>query len=238
MNVALITGASQGFGRALGRGLIDRGWSLVIDARGAEALSQSESELGAALTPGARLAAIPGDVADPAHRRALLAACGELGGLDLLVNNASSLGPTPLPHLAVYPIGDLRRVVEVDTIAPLALMQEALGQLRRSSHPRVLNITSDASAEHYEGWGGYGLAKAALDHMSLTFAVEEPDLRVWVVDPGDMRTAMHQDAFPGEDISDRPLPDEIVPAFLALIDSGTPSGRYRASELISTAAGR
>jgi NAD(P)-dependent dehydrogenase (short-subunit alcohol dehydrogenase family) len=211
---------------------------LVIDARGAAALSQSESALRAALAPGARIAAVPGDVADPAHRSALLAACGELGGLDLLVNNASSLGPTPLLHLAAYPLADLRRVIEVDTLAPLALMQEALGQLRSSGDPRVLNITSDASAEHYDGWGGYGLAKAALDHMSLTFAVEEPDIRIWVVDPGDMRTAMHQDAFGGEDISDRPLPEAIVPAFLALIESGTPSGRYRASELSSTGAGR
>ncbi len=211
---------------------------MVIDARGTEALSQAESDLRGALGPGARLVAIPGDVADHAHRAALLAACGELGGLDLLVNNASSLGPSPLPHLADYPMDDLRRVLEVDTLAPLALMQEALVQLRRSSDPRVLNVTSDASVEHYEGWGGYGLAKAALDHLSLTFALEEPEVRIWVVDPGDMRTAMHQDAFPGEDISDRPLPEAIVPAFLALIEGAAPSGRYRALELDSTGAGR
>jgi len=219
MKVALVTGASQGFGRALSEGLIGRGWSVVIDARDSEALARAEAELGAGLTSGARLVAIPGDVTDAAHRHGLLGACAALGGLDLLVNNASSLGPSPLPRLADYPIAELRGVLEVDTVAPLALIQEALAQLRRSPSPRVLNITSDASAEHYEGWGGYGLAKAALDHLSLTLGAEEQELRVWVVDPGDMRTAMHQAAFPGEDISDRPPPAAVVPAFLALIES-------------------
>jgi len=238
MPIALVTGASRGLGRELAQALVERGWSLVLDARHADTLAETERALLPCLAPDASLVTIAGDVADAAHRRALVGAARELGGLDLLVNNASSLGPTPLLHLATYPLGDLRRVIEVDTLAPLALMQEALGQLRSSGDPRVLNITSDASAEHYEGWGGYGLAKAALDHLSLTFAVEEPDLRIWVVDPGDMRTAMHQDAFPGEDISDRPLPEAIVPAFLALIESGTPSGRYRASELSSTGAAR
>lgn len=238
MAVALVTGASKGFGRALGEGLIGRGWSLVIDARDAEALAEARSALAIGLSPGAMLVAIAGDVADPAHRHALVAACAELGGLDLLVNNASTLGPTPLPHLADYPIGLLRRVLEVDTLAPLALMQESLVHLRRSAKPRVLNITSDASVEHYEGWGGYGSAKAALDHMSLTFGAEETPLRVWVVDPGDMRTAMHQEAFQGEDISDRPLPEEIVPSVLELIEGDLPTGRYRAAELSSNRASR
>jgi NAD(P)-dependent dehydrogenase (short-subunit alcohol dehydrogenase family) len=231
MKVALVTGASQGLGRVLSEGLIGQGWSVVIDARDTGALARAESELRAGLKPDARLVAIAGDVADAAHRSALVGACAGLGGLDLLVNNASTLGPAPLPHLADYPIDELRSVLEVDTVAPLALTQEALAQLRRSSNPRVLNITSDASAEHYEGWGGYGLAKAALDHLSLTLGVEEQGLTVWVVDPGDMRTAMHQAAFPGEDISDRPLPAAVVPAFLALIESELPSGRYRAAAL-------
>ena len=236
MLVALVTGASQGFGRALSEELVGRGWSLVIDARNGDALSRAESELRPRLAAGARLLAVRGDVSEPGHRRALVAACTELGGLDLLVNNASTLGPSPLPRLSGYPVGDLHRVFEVNVVAPLALMQETLGLLRRSANPRVINVTSDASVEHYEGWGGYGSAKAALDHLSITFGAEEPAVRVWVVDPGDMRTAMHQEAFPGEDISDRPLPAEVVPAFLGLIEGQLPSGRYRAAELAAAGA--
>lgn len=231
MQLALVTGASKGFGRALSEGLIARGWSLVIDARDAEALAEAEISLGAGLSSDARLVAVPGDVADREHRIALLSACDELGGLDLLVNNASTLGVTPLPHLAEYPIGELRRVLEVDLVAPLALMQSSLAQLRRSANPRVLNITSDASVEHYEGWGAYGLAKAGLDHLSLTFGAEEPGIRVWVVDPGDMRTDMHQEAFPSEDISDRPSPEAVVSRFVWLIEGPLLTGRYRAGEL-------
>jgi NAD(P)-dependent dehydrogenase (short-subunit alcohol dehydrogenase family) len=231
MQLALVTGASKGFGRALSEGLIATGWSLVIDARDAKALAEAEIALGAGLSPDARLVAVPGDVADQEHRAALLGACDELGGLDLLVNNASTLGVSPLPRLADYPIGELRRVLEVDAVAPLALMQGSLGQLRRSANPRVLNVTSDASVEHYEGWGAYGLAKAALDHLSLTFGAEEPGIRVWVVDPGDMRTDMHQGAFPGEDISDRPSPETVVSRFVSLIEGPLSTGRYRAAEL-------
>ena len=232
MQVALVTGASQGFGHALSEGLVEQGWSLVIDARDGEALAGADLALRAGPSPGANLVAVAGDVTDPAHRNALVQACEDLGGMDLLVNNASLLGPTPLPHLADYSIDDLRRVLEVDTVAPLALTQQALEQLRRSANPRVLNITSDASVEHYEGWGGYGSAKAALDHLSLTLGVEEPGVRVWVVDPGDMRTAMHQEAFPGEDISDRPRPESVVPALVRLVTERLPSGRYRAAELV------
>jgi NAD(P)-dependent dehydrogenase (short-subunit alcohol dehydrogenase family) len=170
-------------------------------------------------------------VADPHHRDQLIAAAAGLGGLDLLVNNASDLGATPLPPLLDYPLAALRQVLEVDVLAPLALLQEARKLLASSPAPRVLNVTSDAAVEHYETWGGYGAAKAALDHWSATLAAEEPSLKVWAVDPGDMRTEMHQAAFPGEDISDRPLPETVVPALMALIDRGLPSGRYRASEI-------
>jgi len=208
-----------------------RGWSLVLDARHADALAEAERAIRPRLAPEAALVAVAGDVADDAHRRDLVAEAARLGGLDLVVNNASTLGATPLPNLAAYPIEELTRVLEVNVVAPLALVQEAWVVLRRSARPAVLNITSDASVEPYEGWGGYGLSKAALDHMSAVLAVEEPSLLVWAVDPGDMRTQMHQDAFPGEDISDRPLPGEVVGDLVALVEAGRPSGRYRRSDL-------
>jgi NAD(P)-dependent dehydrogenase (short-subunit alcohol dehydrogenase family) len=231
MQLAIVTGASKGLGRALAGGLLDRGWSLIVDARGSEALERTESELRSLLVPGADLVAIAGDVTSAAHRRALVEAANRLGRLDLVVNNASDLGVTPLPHLEDYPLESLRRVLEVDVVAPLALLQESVGLLRLSSNPRVINITSDASIEHYEGWGGYGLAKAALDHASGTFAAENRLIRTWSVDPGDLRTEMHQAAFPGEDISDRPLPETAVPYLIDLIESRLPSGRYKASEI-------
>ena len=237
MPVAIVTGASQGFGKALAKGLAEQGWSLVVDARGEATLKEAETEIGACLTGGARVRALPGDVTDAGHRRALTLAAEGLGGLDLLVNNASTLGSSPLPRLADLSPQTLQRVVEVNTIAPLALIQQALPLLRRSAQPRILNITSDASVEHYESWGGYGSSKAALDHLSATLAVEEPGIRVWAVDPGDMRTAMHQEAFPGEDISDRPVADAVVPSLLALIAGDTGSGRLRAAEMLPTAGG-
>jgi NAD(P)-dependent dehydrogenase (short-subunit alcohol dehydrogenase family) len=211
--------------------LAEQGWSLVLDARGAADLAETEQHLTTLLTPGATLVALPGDVADDAHRAALVAAADEIGGIDLLVNNASALGTSPLPHLATYPLADLARVLEVNVVAALALVQDALPSLRRAPRPAVLNVTSDASVEAYEGWGGYGLSKAALDHLSAVLAVEEPALAVWAVDPGDMRTAMHQEAFPGEDISDRPLPEMVVPDLVRLVTGHLPSGRYRAAEL-------
>jgi NAD(P)-dependent dehydrogenase (short-subunit alcohol dehydrogenase family) len=235
MAIALITGASRGLGRALAEELALRGWNLVLDARHPDALAEAERAIRPRLAPDAALMAVAGDVADETHRRALVGAAEHLGGLDLVVNNASTLGATPLPNLMAYPVEELRRVLEVNVVAPLALVQEALVALRRSTRPAVLNVTSDASVEPYQGWGGYGLSKAALDQMSAVLAVEEPSLLVWAVDPGDMRTQMHQDAFPGEDISDRPLPAEVVADLVALVEAGRPSGRYRRSDLAPVA---
>jgi NAD(P)-dependent dehydrogenase (short-subunit alcohol dehydrogenase family) len=238
MSVAIVTGASRGLGAALTAGLLQEGWSVVIDGRDAEALRaaaarfQADLDAAADLDPAASLVALDGDITDPDHRRALIEAATALGGLDLLVNNAGTLGASPLPSLADYPLGDLRVALEVNVVAPLALTQLALPHLLRSEQPRVINVTSDAAVEAYEGWGGYGAGKAALEHLGAVLGVEFPGVRVWSVDPGDLRTAMHQAAFPGEDISDRPEPESVVPAFLALIDSVRPSGRYRASELL------
>jgi NAD(P)-dependent dehydrogenase (short-subunit alcohol dehydrogenase family) len=176
--------------------------------------------------------AIAGDVTDPEHRAALMGAVSELGALDLLVNNASTLGVSPLLPLERLGLDELRRVFEVNVIAALGLLQASLATLRRSAHPVVLDITSDAAVEHYATWGGYGSSKAALDHLTATLASEMASVRFLAVDPGDMRTAMHQDAFPGEDISDRPLPEAVVPSLLALIDGDQASGRYRASEIV------
>jgi NAD(P)-dependent dehydrogenase (short-subunit alcohol dehydrogenase family) len=225
MRVGIVTGASRGLGRALARALVDRGWRIVVDARDAEALRQ---EWG--FSP--HDVVIPGDVADPAHRRALVEAAGD--SIDLVANNASTLGPSPLPPLAEYPLDELRRVYEVNVLAPLALVQLALPQL--SADARILNVTSDAAVEAYEGWGGYGSSKAALEQLTAVLAPEHPELRVYAVDPGDMRTQMHQDAFPGEDISDRPPPEESVPGLLALIEGDLPSGRYRARDLAEVSA--
>jgi NAD(P)-dependent dehydrogenase (short-subunit alcohol dehydrogenase family) len=214
-SVALVTGGSAGLGLALVRGLLDRGWSVIADARGADALREAYA--------GTDVIAIAGDVTDPRHREELAAAVARLGRLDLLVNNASYLVPSPQPALADYPLDELRRVYEVDVVAPLALTQHLLPRLTES-HGIVLNISSDAAVEAYEGWGGYGSAKAALD----------PEIAVYAVDPGDLRTAMHQAAFPGEDISDRPEPHTVVPSFLNLLDTRPPSGRYRAATFTPT----
>jgi NAD(P)-dependent dehydrogenase (short-subunit alcohol dehydrogenase family) len=234
MSVALITGASRGLGRALALDLAEAGWALVLDARRADDLAAA----GAGLDP-ARTLLLPGDVRDPAHRVDLVAASWDLGGLDLLMNNASHLGPSPQPRLADYPPAELAAVYDVDVLAPHALLREALPQLRRNGGT-VLNVSSDAAVEAYQGWGGYGSAKAALDHLSAVLAVEEPALRVYAFDPGDMRTDMHQQAFPGEDISDRPEPGTVaVPAVRVLLSRRPPSGRYRAADLLMTVgAGR
>jgi NAD(P)-dependent dehydrogenase (short-subunit alcohol dehydrogenase family) len=236
MRVAIITGASRGLGEALARGLAERGWSLVIDARGPEALERVRVELdGLALEHGGRVIAVPGDVSDGWHRQALADAAETLGGAELIVNNASVLGPSPLPALVSYPLDELATVYRVNVVAPLGLVQAAHDQLRRHGGA-VLNITSDAGAEAYEGWGGYGSSKAALEQLSAVLAVEAPDLAVWWVDPGDLRTQMHAEAFPGEDISDRPLPDTVVPGLVHLIERRLPSGRYRAAQLLDAAA--
>ncbi|MGH9046890.1 MAG: SDR family oxidoreductase [Acidimicrobiales bacterium] len=231
MPVALITGGSKGLGRALAAALLDEGWSVVIDGRDPDAIAQAEGVLGPLARAGAKLVTVPGDVIDEAHRRSLVEAVQVLGGLDLLVNNASTLGLSPMPWLADYPLDAFRRAYEVNVVAPLALTQAALGLLRQSDDPRIINVTSDASVEAYEGWGGYGSSKAALDHLSAVLAVEEPGVRVWAIDPGDMRTQMHQDAFAGEDISDRPMPEEVAPSIVELIGGPLPSGRHRASEV-------
>ena len=200
--------------------LAERGWRLVIDAREAGTLNEAATEL-STLTD---VAALPGDIADPEHRAELIAAAGG-SRIDLLVNNASVLGPSPQPQLADYPLETLEHVYRVNVFAPLALIQAARPQ-------RVLNLSSDAAVEAYEGWGGYGSSKAALDHISAVLAQEHPELRIYAVDPGDMNTRMHQEAFPGEDISDRPDPHTSVPGLLALIEGDLPSGRYQARELV------
>jgi NAD(P)-dependent dehydrogenase (short-subunit alcohol dehydrogenase family) len=217
---AIVTGASRGLGLALARALAERGWRLAIDARGGEKLEAARLSLG-------EVVAVPGDVADERHRRELVAAAGE--PIDLLVNNASALGPSPLPELASYPLDALEAVYRVNVLAPLGLVQLALPRMPAGG--RIVNVSSDAAVEPYEGWGGYGSSKAALDQLTRVLAAERPDLRVYAVDPGDMRTQMHQDAFPGEDISDRPPPEDSVPGLLALIDGELPSGRYLAREL-------
>jgi NAD(P)-dependent dehydrogenase (short-subunit alcohol dehydrogenase family) len=225
MPVGIVTGASRGLGRALTHALVDRGWRIVVDARDGEALRRGWGHPPHDVV-------IAGDVADPAHRQALVDAAGP--SIDLLVNNASELGPSPLPALADYPLSDLARVYEVNVFAPLALIQLALPRLKAGA--AVINISSDAAVEAYEHWGGYGSSKAALDQLTAILAEEHPELRVYAVDPGDMRTQMQQDAFPGEDISDRPPPEESVPGFLALIEGSSPSGRYRARELAGVVA--
>jgi NAD(P)-dependent dehydrogenase (short-subunit alcohol dehydrogenase family) len=232
MSVAIVTGASRGLGLALAEGLARDGWSLVIDGRDAPALAAAGARLDPLLGRRSVVRALPGDITDLLHRRDLAAAAAALGGLDLLINNASTLGTSPLPSLGDYPLDDLRVAFEVNVVAPLGVTQAALPLLLDSPRPRLLNITSDAAVEAYEGWGGYGAGKAALDHLSAVFAVEYPSVTVWSVDPGDLRTAMHQAAFPDEDISDRPYPESVVPVFLSLIRSERPSGRYRIGELV------
>ena len=238
MPTALITGASRGLGRALAGALVAEGWSVVIDGRDSDSLEAARGELaalgpgvtGGATAPGS-VTAVAGDVADPAHRRRLAEAIDESGGrLDALVNNASGLGPSPLPPLAAYPLTALEELYRTNVFAPLALIQALLPALRRSQG-RVINVTSDASVEAYEGWGGYGSSKAALDALSAVLGAEEPDVRVYAADPGDLRTDMHQAAFPGEDISDRPLPEVAVPGLRMLLGGDLPSGRYRVRDL-------
>ncbi len=227
---ALITGASRGLGLALARQLARRGWTLILDARGGESLEAARAEL-SQLT---EVIAVNGDVTDTAHRRALLGAARMVGGLDVVVNNASTLGLSPQPTLLDYPLDVLEQVYRANVIAPLAILQAVRNQLKPGAC--VINVTSDAGVEPYPGWGGYGSSKAALEHLSAILAVENPSWRVYWVDPGDMRTQMHQEAFPGEDISDRPLPDVSVPGLMALIDGSLPSGRYRAREVMPAAA--
>jgi len=236
MPTAVITGASAGLGRALATALAERGWNLVLDARRPDRLLRVADELGRST----RLHAIPGDVGDAAHRRQLASAAAEFGQVDLLVNNASTLGPSPLPALAELTAEQLAEILHTNVVAPLALAQLALPALTATGGT-VVNVSSDAAVAHYPGWGGYGCAKAALDHLTATLAtenVENPHLRWYSFDPGDMRTEMHQAAFPGEDISDRPEPESVLPALLRLISERPPSGRYTALELAVPAVGQ
>jgi NAD(P)-dependent dehydrogenase (short-subunit alcohol dehydrogenase family) len=225
MSTALITGASRGLGREIALALAHRGWQLVVDARTSADLAEAADELRRA--GASEVVAIIGSVTEPDHHQALTEAVDRLDGLDLLVNNASLLGPSPQPPLATYPLDRLEQVYAVNVFAPLALAQALLPRLRTNAG-RILNITSDASVEPYDGWGGYGSSKAALDQWTAILGAEESD----ALDPGDMRTVMHQEAFPGEDISDRPEPSTVIPAVLRLVDEGLPSGRYRASVLL------
>jgi NAD(P)-dependent dehydrogenase (short-subunit alcohol dehydrogenase family) len=227
---ALITGGSRGLGLALVRRLAADGWNLVIDARDADALERARRAVDGA-GPGTVIA-LPGDIADSVHVAALVNAAAGQGGFELLVNNAGTLGPTPLPHVAWLRTGDLERILRTNVVAPLRLVQAALPHLR-AARGVIVNVTSDAAVEGYEGWGGYGASKAALEQLSRVLAAEELDVRVLWVDPGDMRTQMHQDAFPGEDISDRPTPESRVPGLVRLIDERRPSGRYRVEDFLA-----
>jgi NAD(P)-dependent dehydrogenase (short-subunit alcohol dehydrogenase family) len=224
MRTAIITGGSRGLGYALAADLAHDGWHVLVDGRDGDAVVAAAERLGPNVLP------LPGDVTDPAHRAALVAAAWELGGLDLLVNNASVLGPSPLPALRHHPLDVLEEVYRVNVIGPLGLIQEAL-PLLADRDGAIVDITSDAAVEGYAGWGGYGSSKAALDQLTNVLGVEEPTIRVWSFDSGDMRTRMHQDAFPGEDISDRPEPETVVPALRRLLADRPPSGRYRAADL-------
>ena len=229
--VAVITGASRGLGRALARRLAADGWALVVDARGKSELFTVARELRHSY--GTAVAAVAGDVADESHRAAVVVEARRLGGIDLLVHNASVLGPSPQPVLETYPLDVLEHLYAVNVFAPLRLTQLATPMLRPGA--RVIAITSDAGVEAYEGWGGYGSSKAALEHAFAVWGAERPDLRVYRVDPGDMNTQMHQEAFPGEDISDRPAPESVVPELMTIVTGDLPSGRYQAQQLAAAA---
>lgn len=223
----LITGASRGLGYALARELAGRGWDVIVDGRDATALRRAAEQLEGT----GDVTAIAGDVSDAAHRGDLSEAVQERGGLDLLFNNASRLGPSPQPTLDAYPLEALEEVFQVNTLAPLALTQLFLPELR-AANGVIVNVSSDAAVEAYEGWGGYGSSKAALDQLTAILGAEQPSLHVYAFDPGDMRTEMQQQAFPGEDISDRPEPETVVPAILRLLQERPPSGRYRAADVL------
>ncbi|MBJ8338175.1 SDR family NAD(P)-dependent oxidoreductase [Antrihabitans sp. NCIMB 15449] len=227
--IALVTGASAGLGRALTEALVGDGWNVIATARGSDRLDRLRQDLGPAVQP------VLGDVSDPEHRTRIADVLRTRARLDLVVNNASELGPSPMPRLQRYPLDELARVFATNVVAPLAILQTALPYLRASDGVAI-NISSDAAVGAYEGWGGYGSSKAALDHLTAILAAENSDLRIYAFDPGDMRTQMHQAAFPGEDISDRPEPATVVPALLRIIAERPSSGRYTTAEWLAGAA--
>lgn len=221
----LISGASRGLGKALAENFAQKGWQLIINARGNDQLQAVARDL----SQHTKVIAIAGDIADPAHRKALATAAAEAGGIDVLINNAGILGPSPLPALLDLSLKKLENIFRVNTIAQLGLIQALRNTLK--SGAIIINISSDAARVAYQGWGGYGASKAALEMLSAVLAEENPQWRIYAVDPGDMRTRMHQEAFPGEDISDRPEPESSVPGILQLLQGNFTSGRYRISEL-------
>lgn len=230
-HTAIITGASRGLGLALARELAQQGWHLIIDARGAVALEAVRDELSRVT----HVVALAGDISDRAHRRALVVAARASGGIDVLINNASILGPSPQPQLMDYSLDVLEQVYQTNVIAPIGLIQTAQHDLKPGA--RIINVTSDAGVQPYAGWGGYGSSKAALEQLSAILAAENSIFRVYWVDPGDMRTQMQQEAYPGEDISDRPLPETSVPGFMELITGSLPSGRYEARSIVPAVTG-
>ena len=223
--LALVTGGSRGLGLAIARSLAGLGWRLIIDGRDPQALAQATTTLGDAVW-----ASVPGDVSHARHRDELVAAVERAEHLDLLVHNASTLGPLPMRRLEDLDPEDLTTVLAVNTVAPHTLTRRLLPYLV-TSRGTVLGLSSDAAVEGYETWGAYGASKAALDHLIRVLGAEQPDIRAYAFDPGDMRTQMHADAFPGEDISDRPLPETVVPVLLRLLADRPDSGRYRAADL-------
>ncbi len=222
---AAITGASRGLGLALARSLAADGWALLVDGRHAADLADAVDTI----TGPAPIVPVVGDIADAGHRADLATAAASLGGLDLVVLSAGTLGPSPLPHVADLDLDDLRRTFETNVVAQVGVLQALLPHLRRGAV--VVAVTSDAAVEAYEGWGAYAASKAAFEEVAAVLGAERPDLRVLRVDPGDMRTRMHQDAFPGEDISDRPLPEDSVPGLRRLVEEPHPSGRYRVADV-------
>jgi len=228
VRIAIVTGASRGLGLATARALAERGWGLIVDARSVDELSEAADQIGHDVV------AVAGDVTDPEHRERLIRPAVDARRLDLLVNNASMLGPSPQPSLDTYPLDVIRQVYETNVVAPLALIQRTLALLRQS-RGIVVNVSSDAAREPYAGWGGYGSSKAALDQMTNILAVEEPDLSVYRFDPGDMNTRMHQEAFPDEDISDRPPPESSVPALMRLIENRPGSGAFGVNDVLADA---